>query len=283
MIKFEPVVRCLGAHDVLSATLIEHAGLESIFLGGFGASASMLGLPDMNFMTMSNMTDIAQRIIQSVKIPVIVDGDTGHGDLHNVQRTIEQFEQVGAAGVLLEDQVTPKRCGHFKGKQVIPAKEMVLKVLAALDARRNPDLVIIARTDARAVHGLDDAIERAQRYAEAGADVCYVEAPQTDQELASLPKRIKHPLMVNMLTGGQTPSKGVDELKAMGFKIIVWPIESILCTAHAVRKLTRTLIQTGRVDGMIPEMQSFQEIQNLLGLPEILDLRRRMEEKAEKM
>lgn len=280
LLKYEPIVRCLGAHDVFSARLIEHAGLESVFIGGFGASASMLGLPDMNFLTMNHMTDIARRIVQSVEIPVIVDADTGHGDLHNVQLTIQQFEQVGAAGVLLEDQVTPKRCGHFEGKQVIPAKDMVLKIHAALDVRKNPDVVLIARTDSRAVHGLDDAIERARMYAEAGADICYVEAPQSLDELRELPQRIDKPLMVNMLTGGQTPTQSVDELRALGFKIVLWPIESVLCTAHIIKKLTRTLLESGRVDGMIPEMESFQGIQNLLGLPDIMTLRSRMEERA---
>jgi methylisocitrate lyase len=279
LIKYESVVRTLGAHDVLTATLIEHAGLESIFIGGFGASASMLGLPDMNFMSITNMTDLARRVVQSVNIPVIVDGDTGHGDLHNVQRTIQQFEQVGAAGVLLEDQISPKRCGHFEGKQVVPAKEMVLKIKAAIDARNNPDLVLIARTDARAVTGLEDAIERSNMYAEAGADICYVEAPQSEKELEEIPKRVDAPVMVNMLTGGKTPTKSVDELKSYGYKIIVWPIESVLCTAYIIRKLTRTLLQHGRVDAMKDEMDTFQGIQNLLGLPEILDLRRRMEER----
>src|ERR1700736_5259427 len=172
------VIRSLGAHDVFTARLIEAAGLETVFIGGFGTSASLLGLPDVGFITLSEMADAVRRMAQRVAIPVVADGDTGHGDLHNVARTVREFERAGAAGILLEDQVTPKRCGHFAGKQIIPAADMVLKFRAALDARRDPDFVIVARTDARAVEGIDGAIERVNRYADAGADVCFIEAPQ---------------------------------------------------------------------------------------------------------
>src|SRR5947209_11474768 len=162
------VIRSLGAHDVFTARLIEAAGLETVFIGGFGTSASLLGLPDVGFITLSEMADAVRRMALRVNIPVVADGDTGHGDLHNVVRTVREFERAGAAGILIEDQVTPKRCGHFQGKQIIPADEMVLKLKAALAARRDRDLVIVARTDARAVDGIDAAIERANRYGEAG-------------------------------------------------------------------------------------------------------------------
>src|SRR5436190_19153848 len=189
------VVRSLGAHDVFTARLIETAGLETVFLGGFGASASLLGLPDVGYITLTEMADAVRRMAQRVAIPVVADGDTGHGDLHNVVRTVREFERAGAAGILLEDQVTPKRCGHFAGKQVIPAGEMVLKLRAALDARADPDVVIVARTDARAVEGLDGAIDRARRYADAGADVCFIEAPQGRDELELIPQKVRHPLL----------------------------------------------------------------------------------------
>src|SRR5207302_321302 len=177
------VIRSLGAHDVFTARLIESAGLETVFLGGFGASASLLGLADVGFITLTEMADAVRRMAQRVAIPVVADGDTGHGDLHNVVRTVREFERAGAAGILLEDQVTPKRCGHFAGKQLIRADDMVLKLRAALDTRRDPDFVLVARTDARAVEGIDAAIDRANRYAGAGADVCFIEAPQNRQEL----------------------------------------------------------------------------------------------------
>src|SRR5262249_36621231 len=169
------VIRSLGAHDVFTARLIEAAGLETVFIGGFGVAASTLGLPDVGLLTLTEMAEAGRRHAQRVAIPVVADGDTGHGDLHNVVRTVREFERAGAAGILLEDQVTPKRCGHFQGKQVIPPGEMVLKLKAALDARDDPDFVIIARTDARAVEGIDAAIERANRYGDTGADVCFIE------------------------------------------------------------------------------------------------------------
>src|ERR1041385_1141759 len=148
------IIRSLGAHDVFTARLIEAAGLETVFIGGFGTSASMLGLPDVGFLTLTEMADAVRRMAARGSIPVVADGDTGHGDLHNVVRTVREFEQAGAAGILLEDQVAPKRCGHFQGKQVIPASEMVLKLKAALDARQDKQFVIVARTDARAVEGI---------------------------------------------------------------------------------------------------------------------------------
>src|SRR5262249_48735651 len=196
------VIRSLGAHDVFTARLIEAAGLEAVFLGGFGTSASLLGLPDVGLLTLTEMADAVRRMAQRVAIPVVADGDTGHGDLHNVVRTVREFERAGAAGILLEDQMTPKRCGHFEGKQGIPAGEMVLELRAALDARHDPDFVIIARTDARAVEGIDAAIERANRYGDTGADVCFIEAPESLAELQRIPRAVRRPLLVNMLSGG---------------------------------------------------------------------------------
>src|SRR5436309_3343203 len=195
-------IRSLGAHDVFTARLIEAAGLETVFLGGFGTSASLLGLPDVGLLPLTEMADAVRRMAQRVQIPVVADGDSGHGDLHNVARTVREFERAGAAGILIEDQVTPKRCGHFQGKQVIPADGMVLKLRAALDARRDHDLVIVARTDARAVEGIESAVERANRYGEAGADVCFIEAPESRAELERIPREVRYPLLVNMLSGG---------------------------------------------------------------------------------
>src|ERR671935_2719806 len=172
LLRQPQIIRSRGAHDVFPARLIEAAGLETVFIGGFGTSASLLGLPDVGFLTLTEIADAVRRMALRVSIPVVADGDTGHGDLHNVVRTVREFERAGAAGVLLEDQVAPKRCGHFQGKQVIPAAEMVLKFKAALGARRDPDFVLIARTDARAVEGIDAAVARANRYGEARAHVC---------------------------------------------------------------------------------------------------------------
>jgi 2,3-dimethylmalate lyase len=266
------IIRSLGAHDVFTALIVERAGFETVFIGGFGTSASMLGLPDLNFLTMTEMADAVRRMAARVRIPVIADGDTGHGDLHNVQRTVAAFERAGAAGILLEDQVAPKRCGHFEGKQVIPADEMVRKLKAALRAREDPDFVIIARTDAREVLGLRDAIERVSRYGDAGADVVFIEAPLSEAELEEIPRAVRYPLLVNMLTGGKTPILPMDQLAALGYKIAVCPIESLLVTAHAVQRLVETLKQTGRVN-QTEGMVSFAEVKEILGVEEFLGLR----------
>jgi 2-methylisocitrate lyase-like PEP mutase family enzyme len=270
------VIRSLGAHDVFTARLIEVAGLETVFLGGFGTAASMFGVPDIGLVTLTEMADAVRRMALRVSIPVVADGDTGHGELHNVVRTVREFEQAGAAGVLLEDQVTPKRCGHFEGKQIIPSADMVLKLRAAQQARRNPDFVLIARTDARAIEGIDAAIARANCYAEAGADVCFIEAPQSREELERIPREVSRPLLVNMLTGGVTPILSVEELGQMGYKIVVCPIESLLVTGAAVLALIERLKTTGRVDGT-PGMLAFDEIKRLLGLDDFLGLRERIE------
>ncbi len=270
------VIRSLGAHDVFCARLVEAAGLETVFLGGFGTSASMLGLPDVGFITLSEMADAVRRMASRVSIPVVADGDTGHGDLHNVVRTVREFERAGAAGILLEDQVTPKRCGHFQGKALIPASEMVLKFKAAIDARRDPDFVIIARTDARAVEGINGAIERVNLYAAAGADVCFIEAPESMEELVRIPKEVKHPLLVNMLTGGVTPILSVDELGKLGYKIVVCPIESLLVAGAAIQKLIQALLTKGRVDQPDAEMMTFAQIKKVLGLDDVLGLRQKL-------
>jgi 2-methylisocitrate lyase-like PEP mutase family enzyme len=272
------IIRSLGAHDVFTARLIEAAGLETVFLGGFGTSASLLGLPDVGFLTLSEMADAVRRMAMGVNIPVVADGDTGHGDLHNVVRTVREFERAGAAGVLLEDQVTPKRCGHFQGKQIIPAVEMVLKLRAALDARHDADFVIIARTDARAVEGIDGAIERANRYAEAGADVCFIEAPQSRQELERIPREVRHPLLVNMLTGGVTPILPVEELEQLGYKIVVCPIETLLAAGKAIQRVIQALLTRGRADLPQTEMMTFADVKQLLGLDTVLGMRDQLSE-----
>jgi 2-methylisocitrate lyase-like PEP mutase family enzyme len=193
-----------------------------------------------------------------------------------VVRTVREFERAGAAGVLIEDQVTPKRCGHFAGKQIIPADEMVRKLRAALAARSDPDFVIVARTDARAVEGIDGAIERANRYGTAGADVCFIEAPQGRAELERIPREVRHPLLVNMLTGGVTPILPVNELGQLGYKIVVCPIETLLVTGRVVQRLIESLMTRGRCDLPDTEMMTFAEVKQVLGLDEVMRLRDRI-------
>lgn len=263
----------LGVHDVFTARLAEVAGLEMVFLGGFGAAASLFGWPDVGLVTLSEMTDAVRRMAGRIRIPVVADGDTGHGDLHNVVRTVRDFEAAGAAGILLEDQVSPKRCGHFEGKQIIPAQEMVAKLKAALSARRDPDFVILARTDSRAIEGIDGAIARARLYANAGVDLCFIEAPRTVEELRRIPNEVPIPHLANMLTGGVTPILPAAELGQMGYKIVVAPIETLLVAGTAVMNLIRTFQKTGRCDLPREQMMGFQEVKDVLGLSEILGVR----------
>ena len=270
------IIRSLGAHDVFTALIVEQAGFETVFIGGFGTSASMLGLPDLNFLTLTEMADAVRRMAARVSVPVIADGDTGHGDLHNVQRTVRMFETAGASGILLEDQLMPKRCGHFANKQVISTEEMVLKIKAAVGARQDPNFVIFARTDARQMNGLDDAIDRVNRCCGAGADIAFIEAPQSAAELEEIPRRVKYPLFVNMLTGGVTPILPVKELEQLGYKIVVCPIESLMVCARAMRELCEAWKTTGRVDQVASAAMSFGEIKNLLGVEQFLRLRERL-------
>jgi 2-methylisocitrate lyase-like PEP mutase family enzyme len=270
LLKRPGIIQSLGAHDVFSALIVEQSGFESVFLGGFGTTASLLGLPDLSFLTQTEMADAVRRTAARVSIPIIADGDTGYGDLHQVRRTIELFESAGAAGVLLEDQVFPKRCGHFARKHVIPADEMIQKFKVALQARRNPDFVIFARTDARQINGLDDAIERINRYCEAGADVAFIEAPESRAELEAIPGRVKYPLFANMLTGGVTPILTARELEQLGYKCVVCPVESLMVCARAMRELCMQWKTTGRLDDLAGRAMSFAELKTLLGVEKFI-------------
>ena len=270
----EQIIRSFAPHDVFTARVLEDAGIEMLFLGGFGVSASVLGIPDVGLTTLTEMTEAVRRMADRLTVPLIADGDTGHGDLHNVARTVRDFERAGASGMLLEDQVAPKRCGHFAGKDVIQADEMLDKLKTALDTRVDPDFVIIARTDARAVEGLDAAIERANQYGEAGADVCFVEAPQSEDELARVARDVPFPQLANMLPGGVTPILSADELQELGFRIVVDPVGPLLATGHVMRQLADAMLNEGRVDHLSTQMLGFDEVKQLLGLDEISKLKR---------
>lgn len=260
------IIRSLAAHDAFTAKVCEASGLELLFLGGFGAAASGYGLPDLGLLGLAEMAEACRRMTSVLSVPLIVDGDTGYGSIPNVQRTVRAFERAGAAGMLLEDQVFPKRCGHFAGKDVVSVEEMSAKLQAALDVRSNPDFVIIARTDARAVEGLSAAIDRANHFANLGADVCFVEAPQSREELAQIGREVRSFQLANMLTGGVTPILQAEELQSLGFKIVVAPIETLAVTGFAVQKLAKSMLQSGRVDRLADEMLSFEEMKNLLGV-----------------
>jgi 2-methylisocitrate lyase-like PEP mutase family enzyme len=266
------IIRTLGAHDVLTAVLVEQAGFDSVFIGGFGTSASLYGLPDLNFLGMTEMVDATRRMAHRVSIPVVADADTGHGDLHNVMRCVREFEGAGAAGIILEDQVFPKRCGHFGGKHVIPADEMVAKFKSAVAARNDDDFIFIARTDSRETDGLDDAIDRINRYCDAGADVAFIEAPLSIEELEEICKRVQYPKFVNMLAYGKTPILSASELEEMGFKMLVAPIDSVLLTAKVMREMANAMKRDGHTRSLFDDMVDFEEIKNILGLQKYLAL-----------
>jgi methylisocitrate lyase len=273
LMKKPGIIRSLGAHDVLTAVAIEQAGFETVFIGGFGTSASLYGLPDLNFLGMTEMADAVRRMAHRVSIPVIADGDTGHGDLHNVMRCVEEFEAAGAAGIILEDQVFPKRCGHFEGKQVIPMEEMIQKWKAAVRARSDKDFLFVARTDAREPNGLEDAISRVNAYCAAGADVAFIEAPLAMAEMEIICRKVPYPKLVNMLAFGKTPILTNAELDEMGFKIAVAPIDSILIMARAMREMAQVYLRDGKTTALEDRMLRFDEIKEMLGVKEFLSLR----------
>jgi methylisocitrate lyase len=280
LIERPGAIRSLGAHDALTALVIADAGFEALFLGGFGVSASLLGLPDLDFLGLAEMADAVRRVALRVTIPVIADADTGHGDLHNVVRSVEEIERAGAAGLIIEDQVSPKRCGHFEGKRVIPAGEMALKVKSALRARSDQDFLVIARTDAREPEGIEAAIDRANRYAAEGADVVFVEAPRSLAEIEEVARRVPHPKLANMLSFGKTPILGAGELEAMGYKIVVSPIDTLLVTVKAVREVAGALLRDGHTKSLEERMATFEEVKRLLGVERFLSLRSGHEKSA---
>jgi 2-methylisocitrate lyase-like PEP mutase family enzyme len=259
----------VGAHDVFTALLVEAAGFETVFLGGFGASASLLGQPDYGLITLSEMADQGRRMASRVRIPVIADGDDGHGDLHNAVRTLELFEQAGAAGILIEDQVHPKKCGHFEDKRVVGVEEAVRKLRAVLQARRDPELVVIGRTDARAVLGLEAAIDRAKRFRDIGCDLVFIEAPQSRAELERISREVQAPMLANMLTGGKTPILKKRELEQLGFKIAVYPIESLMALARSFSTVLSALRRDGDLHAVEGSLAGFSELKEILRLSQV--------------
>ena len=269
-------IQAPGAYDCLSARLVEAAGFPVVYMTGFGTSASYLGRPDVGLLGMSEMVDNAARIVDAVAIPVIADADTGYGNAINVIRTVQSYERAGIAAIHIEDQVAPKKCGHLEGKQLIHAKEMAQKIRAALDARISSDFVIIARTDARAVEGLDRALERAHVYREAGADVLFVEAPENEDEIERIAREFRGtPLLFNWAEGGKTPPVPLERLRELGFRVVIFPISTLLAAADAITKALEAIRQHGTPMPVLADMTPFKEFVNFLGFPEIRELERR--------
>ncbi len=269
-----------GAYDTLSARLVETAGFPAVYMTGFGTAASMLGRPDVGLLGMSEMVEHARRIVQAIGVPVIADADTGYGNPLNVIRTVQEYEAAGVAAIHIEDQVAPKKCGHMEGKQVIPAAEMVEKLRAAVEARHSPDFLIIARTDARAVEGMTSALERARRYREAGADVLFVEAPQSEEEIATVARAFPSvPLLFNWAEGGKTPPVALPRLRELGYAIVIFPISTLLAATRAIREVLAQIREVGTPNPVMERLVPFQEFLDFIGLPEVRELERRFAEK----
>ena len=264
-----------GAYDALSARLVEQAGFPAVYMTGFGVSAARLGLPDLGFAGLSEMVDQARNLAGAVSIPLIADADTGYGSALQVRRTVQQYEQAGVAGLHLEDQVAPKRCGHLPGKQVVPADEFVGRIRAAVEARTDPDLLIIARTDAIAVTGFDDAVERAAAAARAGADVLFVEAPTSDAEIEALPRRLDRPLLFNYAPSGRTPLVPFARLRALGYGVVILPVDLLFTATRAMQRALVELRDQDATPRDRDRLVSFQEFCDLIGLPEQLSLGQR--------
>lgn len=264
-----------GCHDALSAKLIERAGFPAAYMSGSAVTASLLGSPDIGLISGTEMVEQARRIVDVLDIPLICDIDTGYGNVLNVRRTVRLFEQAGVAGLQLEDQVFPKRCGHFAGKDIISRHEMVAKIRAAVDARRNDDLVIIARTDARAVSGIEDALERAHAYAEAGADVIFVEAPQSREEIERIPRELPYPLLINIVEGGKTPQLPFQVLATLGYKIILYPTTGIRAVMKTMDTIYREMFEHQGTEHCLDRLVGFDERNDITELAAFEAVQRR--------
>jgi len=271
-----------GVADALNARLVARHGFEAIYMTGAGTTAVRLGMPDVGLLTMTEMIDNAARIADASGLPLIADADNGYGGVLNVRRTIQGYERAGAAAVHIEDQVIPKRCGHLAGKQLVPVEEMTAKLRAAADARVDADFVLIARTDAVAVEGFDAALERAARYREAGADVLFIEAPNAEQLPKIAPRFKGVPLLYNMATSGKTPFLSKTEIERLGFKLIIYPNWLMLAAIKAASQVLETLKKEGSIAGLAPQVPSFKEFFDLVGMDEVqaLEARYGVEEAA---
>ncbi|WP_253206756.1 isocitrate lyase/PEP mutase family protein [Verticiella alkaliphila] len=263
-----------GVADPLFARIVVQQGFDALYMTGAGTSATRLGMPDVGLLTLTEMADNAARIVAASQLPLIADADNGFGGPLNVRRTVQEYERAGAAALHLEDQVLPKRCGHLAGKQLVSKNDFVAKIHAAVDARRDEDFVIIARTDAIAVEGFDAAIDRALAYKEAGADVLFVEAPSQAQ-LPDIVPRLDHPVLYNMATSGKTPFLKREEIEALGFKLIIYPNWMMLAAIKAATGVLQTLKSEGTIASIAPEVPSFQQFFDLVGMQDVRALEER--------
>lgn len=264
-----------GVFDAIGAKIAQMAGFEAMFQTGYGTSATLFGMPDYGFIGSTETVENARRICRAVNVPVIVDADTGYGNALSVWKLVKELEAAGASGMFLEDQRWPKRCGHMQGKEVVRKEEYAEKLQAALDARKSKDFIIVARTDARAVEGLDKAIERGLYYKDIGADVIFVEAPKTIKEMKKIGKSIKAPLVANMIEGGATPISSASALSKMGFKIVLYPLSVLFANTFASLQILKELKRSGTTTKLNKNLVSFDEFNNIVELAEFRKLEKR--------
>ena len=265
-----------GAYDVFSAKVIEKTGFNAVYMTGYGTSASVLGQPDVGLLSMTEMAKRAGDIAKAVNVPVIADADTGYGNPLNVRRTVMEYEKAGIAGIQLEDQLFPKKCGHMLGRKIIPKEEMVQKIKAACDIREDKDFVVIARTDARTNYGLDEAIARGIAYRQAGADLLFIESPENVEEMKKINKVFNDiPTLANMVEGGRSPILTVNELEKLGFSIVIFSTGPLYSAAKGVKDYLTELKTKGTTLARIDHMISFKEFNDLIGLQEYLDLEKK--------
>ncbi len=263
----EKAVLLPGAANALAARVIEDLGFKAIYVTGAGVTNTYLGMPDIGLISVTELAEQVRAMRDAVALPLIVDADTGFGNAINVGRTVQLLQRSGANAIQLEDQEFPKRCGHFSGKSVVPRDEMVQKIRAAVDARVDSDLVIVARTDAIAVHGFDDAIERAEAYIEAGADMTFVEAPRTAEQIAEIPKRLKVPQLINIVAGGLTPMLGLDELERMRYALVLYANAALQASIGGMQSVLGHLKAHGSLQGAENQLATFTERQRLVRKP----------------
>ncbi len=275
MLKSKKPLVIPGVYDALGAKIAQKIGFEAMFQTGYGTSATLFGMPDYGFIGATETIDNARRICRAVSVPVIVDSDTGYGNALSVWKLVKELESSGAAGIFLEDQRWPKRCGHMQGKEVIPQEEYTEKLSAALDARESKDFIIVARTDARATEGLDAAIERGKQNKKTGANAIFVEAPRSLEEMKKIGKEINAPLVANMIEGGATPLSSAETLNKMGFKIILYPLSVLYANTFATMNILKELKKSGNTTKYKQKVVNFDQFNDLVELPKF----RKMEKK----
>jgi len=258
-----------GVHDMVSLRLADSFGFDALYMTGFGTVASHMGLPDAGLATYSDMLDRVKAMACMAKTPLIADGDTGYGGLLNVAHTVRGYEAAGAAAIQLEDQEFPKKCGHTPGRRVIPVADMVRKIRVASDARSSSDFLIIARTDARSALGLDEALRRAEAYARAGADILFVESPETEDEMRQIGRSFELPLVANMVEGGRTPVLSQQELQDIGYKLAIFPVTALLAATQAMKAVYESFKKTGSSAGISTPLMPFADLTKLMGFEEV--------------